>query len=195
MLVHRHLLFAVLATLWLAVPGLAGEIEIGAAAPDFSTVGVDDTTYNLERLEDARLVVLCFTCNGCPVARAYEERLMKFVDRYEDQGVKLIAINSNNRTEDLARMKTHAAEAGFNFPYVFDAAGDAARAYGAQVTPHFFVLDGDRKVAYRGAFDDDMKDPKTAHLAAAVDALLAGKTPAEASTKAFGCGLKLKDPG
>ena len=185
--------FAALMTLLLVAWNAAAEIEIGSAAPDFSAVGVDDKDYNLASFKDAKLVVLCFTCNGCPVARAYEERLIEFVKQYESKGVKLVAINCNNRTENLEKMKGHAAEEGFNFPYVFDETGDAARAYGARVTPHLFVLDADRKVAYRGAFDDSQQDPETAFLAVAVDALLEGKTPEQTSTRAFGCGIKLKE--
>ncbi len=192
--VKYSVLLTVLTTLLLAARNLAAEIEIGAAGPDFSAVGVDDQPFQLANVKDAKLVVLCFTCNDCPVARAYEERLIEFVNQFESKGVKLIAVNCNNRTENLQVMKKHAAEAGFNFPYVFDQTGQAARAYGAQVTPHLFVLDSDRKVAYRGAFDDSQQDPRTAYVVDAVTALLEGKTPTTSSTKAFGCGIKLKEP-
>ena len=170
----------------------ADEIEIGAKAPDFTAIGTDGKTYNLASSGDAKAVVLCFTCNGCPVARAYEERLIDFVKQYEGKPVMMIALNCNNKTEDLEAMKAHAKEAGFNFVYAFDESGEAARAYGARVTPHLFVLDADRKVAYRGSFDDSQRDPETAYVAAAVDAILAGRAPETTSTKAFGCGIKLK---
>lgn len=171
----------------------AGEIEIGAAGPDFSAVGADGETYNLASMADAKVVVLCFTCKGCPVAQAYEQRLVEFAEQYGAKGVQLVALNCNNRTEDLEVIKQHAKDAGFNFTYAFDESGDAARAYGALVTPHLFVLDANRKVAYRGAFDDSQNDPKEFYVAAAVDALLAGRTPETSSTKAVGCGIKLQD--
>ena len=147
---------------------------------------------NLASVKDAKAIVLAFTCNGCPVARAYEDRFKQFATDYEGKGVKFIAINSNNRTEDLEKMKSHAGEQGFNFPYVFDETGATAQAYGARVTPHMFVLDGERNVAYVGAFDDSQNDPEENYVAAAIDALLAGERPETTNTKAFGCGIKLK---
>jgi hypothetical protein len=87
-------------------------------------------------------------------------------------------------------MQTRAEEKGFNFVYALDESGKAATEYGARVTPHMFVLDKDRNVAYRGSFDDDLDKPTKPYVANAVDALLAGKTVEVSSTKAFGCGIK-----
>ena len=170
----------------------AEEIDIGAAAPDFKAQGVDGKDYSLTSTKGAKVTVLCFTCNGCPVAVAYEDRFVEFAKQYSSKGVKFIALNCNNATENLKAMKQRSEEKGFPFPYVFDASGDAARAYGARVTPHLFLIDEHGKVAYRGAFDDNMKDAKKHFVADAVDALLAGKTPETQTTKAFGCGIKLK---
>lgn len=170
----------------------SAEIEIGAKAPDFSAVGIDDKDFALDSVKHATLVVLCFTCNGCPWARAYEERIIEFAKEYEPKGVQFVGINSNNRDETLDEMKQHATDAGFKFPYVFDESGDAARAYGAKVTPHFFLLDKDRKIAYRGAFDSGEREPEHAYLVPAVDALLNGNTPETQSTNARGCSIKLK---
>jgi peroxiredoxin len=171
---------------------LADEIAIGAAAPDFKAKGVDGKDYSLASTKGAKATVLCFTCNSCPVAVAYEDRLIRFANQYGGKGVKFIAINCNNATENLKVMKQRAEEKGFTFPYAFDESGDAARAYGARVTPHLFIVDQHGKIAYRGAFDDNIKDAKENYVAAAVDELLGGKTPQNASTKAFGCGIKLK---
>lgn len=190
--IRNTLELALLITLLSCANGWSAEIEIGAEGPNFSAVGIDDEEFSLDSVKDAKLVVLCFTCNGCPWARAYEERMIEFAKVYEAKGVPLIGINSNNREETLDDMKQHATDAGFNFPYVFDESGDVARAYGAKVTPHFFVLDKDRKVAYRGAFDSGERQPEHGYLVPAVEALLEGKTPEAQSTNARGCTIKLK---
>ena len=169
----------------------AAEIEVGAKAPDFTAIGTDGKEYSFASVKDAKLLVLSFTCNNCPVAKAYEDRFIEFTKKYEPKGVKFIAINANNQSEGLEQMKKRAQEKDFNFPYVFDASGDSARAYGARVTPHLFIVK-DGKIAYRGAFDDKQRNSKKSYVADAVDALLAGKTPEVTSTKAFGCGIKIK---
>ena len=181
------------AAAWVSGSSSAEEVAIGAKAPEFQAEGVDGKDYCLAcASKDAKVTVLCFTCNGCPVAMAYEDRLIEFAKKYAGQGVKLIAINCNNATENLEAMKKRSDAKKFSFPYVFDESGDAARAYGARVTPHLFVVDSAGKVAYRGAFDDNQNKPTEHYLVNAVDALRAGKKPAKDSTNAFGCSIKLK---
>jgi peroxiredoxin len=170
----------------------AAEVEIGAKAPDFKAKGIDGKDYSLTSLKEAKVSIVVFTCNKCPVAVAYEDRLIDFVKKYKSKGVELIAINCNNATENLAAMKQRSEEKGFNFPYAFDESGSAAREYGARVTPHIFVIK-DGKIAYRGSFDDKQEKPTKNFLAEAIDALLAGKKPENDSTKAFGCGIQLKE--
>jgi hypothetical protein len=108
--------------------------------------------------------------------------------------VKFIAINANkaNPAESIENMKTRAEEKGFNFPYVYDASGESASAYGAKVTPHIYVLDGERAVAYVGSFDDKQNNASKHYVADAVDAILAGKKVEVTNTKAFGCGIRNK---
>lgn len=170
------------------------EVKIGDPAPDFKDIiGIDDKTHSLADYKDAKVVVVVFTCNHCPVAVAYEDRLVKFHADYKDKGVQLIAINVNNLPADrLDKMKERAAAKGFNFPYLYDSSQKVGRDFGAKVTPHFFVLDGERKIAYIGAFDNSQNESKVEkhYLRDAVDALLAGKTPPEPVTKQFGCGIK-----
>ena len=170
----------------------AAELEIGAKGPDFKAKGVDKKDYTLANAKEAKVVVLCFTCNRCPVSVAYEDRFIAFTKAYKKKGVEFVAINCNNRTENLEKMAQRAEEKGFNFPYAFDESGEAAGAYGARVTPHIFVLDKNRKLAYKGAFDDSMKNPKKNYVADAVTALLAGETPKVTTTKAVGCGIARK---
>lgn len=170
----------------------AEEIAIGKPGPDFKVTGTDGKQYTLASFKDADVVVVCFTCNYCPVAVAYEDRFIEFNKKYENKKVAFVAINCNNQTEGLAEMQKRAEEKGFNFVYAFDETGEAARDYGARVTPHLFILDKDRNVAYRGSFDDKQEGPTVAYVPNAVDALLAGKTVEVSTTKAFGCGIKLK---
>ena len=182
--------FGLLAVLALCAPAYAGDAEIGAKAPDFKGLpGVDGKEYSLGDMKDSKVVVVCFTCNICPVAVAYEDRFVEFSKKYAGKGVKFVAINANRRTEDLAAMKTRAEEKGFNFPYVFDKSGKLATEYGARVTPHIFVLDENRNVAFVGSFDDNQMKPSKSYVADAVDALLAGKKVETTKSKAFGCGI------
>ena len=168
--------FFAFALVALCVPAYSAELEIGTHAAEFKALpGVDGKEYSLPDMKDAKAVVVCFTCNRCPVAVAYEDRFVEFSKKYSSKGVKFVAINANRKTEDIAAMKTRAEEKGFNFPYVFDKSGKLATEYGARVTPHIFVLDQNRNVAYVGAFDDDMEKPTTNYVEDAVNAVLAGK--------------------
>lgn len=172
----------------------AAKVSVGDAAPDWSgIVGIDDKPHGLTDYKEAKLVVLVFTCNHCPVAKAYEERLVALQKDYKDKGVQVVAVNVNNMAADkLEAMKKRAESQKFNFPYLYDSSQKIARDYGATCTPHVFVLDGSRKLAYMGAIDDNMNGEKVKKslLRDALDALLAGKAPAEAVTKQFGCGIK-----
>lgn len=185
--------FLALSLVAMCAPVYAAELEIGAKAPEFKALpGTDGKQYTLADMKDAKIVVVCFTCNACPVAVAYEDRFVEFNKKYAGKGVKFVAINANKATEDLTKMKARAEEKGFNFPYTFDASGDLATQYGARVTPHIYVLDQNRTVAYVGSFDDKQEGPTKNYVADAVDALLAGKKVEVTNTKAFGCGIQNK---
>ena len=172
----------------------ADTLKIGDKGPDFTgIVGIDDKPHSLADYRDAKVVVLVFTCNHCPVAKAYEERLVKLTSDYKDKGVQVIAVNVNNLDADkLDKMQQRAKDKGFNFPYLYDATQKIGEDYGAKVTPHVFVLDKDRKLAYMGAIDDNQNAEKVTKqsLRKALDSLLEGKTPEEPVTKQFGCGIK-----
>src|SRR5262245_6623221 len=108
-------MFIALSLIALAAPAFAAELEIGAKAPSFSALpGVDGKDCSLDGMKDAKVVVVCFTCNNCPVAVAYEDRFVAFQKKYGEKGVKFVAINANKNSEDLAVMKTRAEEKGFN---------------------------------------------------------------------------------
>ena len=169
-------------------------LELGKKAPAWRDLsGIDGKKHSLADLAKKKVVVVVFTCNHCPVARAYEKRIVRFTRGFKKKGVALVAINVNNLPADrLERMKERAATRGFNFPYLYDPSQKIGRAYGAVVTPHFFVLDRERKIAYMGAFDDNQNEAnaKKRWLAAAVDALLKGERPEVGETRQFGCAIQ-----
>ncbi len=165
-------------------------LKTGDKAPAFKATAIDGQEVTLKDFSDADVVVVVFTCNSCPVAVAYEERFIEFVEKYKDKNVQFVAIN-NHRGEDVEAMAKYAKEKGFNFAYAYDGSGESARAYGATVTPHMFVLDSELKVAYQGAFDDTYRsEPTENYVIDAVDALLSGESVPVSYKKAFGCGIK-----
>lgn len=181
-------------------------LAIGAAAPDFKLPGVDGKDWALADFAEAKALVMVFTCNHCPTAQAYEERLKKIVEDYQAKGVAVVAISPNDpksvRLDELGYselgdsfedMKVRAKAAAFNFPYLYDGDAEAvSRAYGPTVTPHTFVFDAARKLRYVGRIDDSERASlvKTQDLRAALDAVLAGRAPEPAQTPAFGCSVK-----
>lgn len=185
-----------IAVLLMAANANAAKLRIGDRAPDWNDLqGVDGKSHSLSDYKEAKVVVVVFTCNHCPVARAYEDRLVAFQRDYQDKGVQVVAINVNDTPNDrLAKMKERAKQRGFNFPYLFDPTQASARGYGATCTPHFFLLDGDRHLAYMGAMDDNIRADKAKqrYLRDAVDAVLEGKTPEKPVTQQRGCGIKWK---
>jgi peroxiredoxin len=168
-------------------------LSIGAKAPDFSAVpGIDDKKHSLREYKDAKAIVVIFTCNHCPVAVAYEDRLVALQKEFKKRGVQFVAICSNPEdTDTLPQLKARADSKKFNFPYLHDDGQKVGREYGAAVTPHVFLLDYDRKIAYMGAIDDNMNAEKVTkhYLSDAIKAVLAGKPPETTETRQFGCGI------
>jgi peroxiredoxin len=180
-----------------AVPVAAGQfndiLNVGDSAPAWTDLpGVDGKKHALADLKDKKVVVVVFTCNSCPVAEQYEDRLISFAKKHAgpDSPVALVAINVNRIAEDrLDKMKERAETKKFNFSYLFDESQKIAKAYGATYTPEFFVLDKDRKVVYMGAMDDH-SPPAAAtksFLEEAVTAALKGEKPTTTETLARGC--------
>ena len=176
---------------------LAGEhnpkLNIGDAAPVWSKLpGTDGKQHSLDDLKDKKLVVVVFTCNSCPVAVDYEDRIIEFAKKHaEDVGV--VAINVNRvEADSMEKMTERAKEKGFPYPYLFDESQQIAKDYGAGGTPEFFVLSPERKVIYMGAMDDsaDVKAKKVDYLEPAVQAALAGKKPEVTETYANGCRIR-----
>ncbi|MGA2258691.1 MAG: thioredoxin family protein [Thermoguttaceae bacterium] len=171
----------------------ANKLIIGDSSPQWTgIVGTDDKPHSLADSKDAKAVVVVFTCNHCPVATAYQERLIALQNDYKDKGVQVIAICVNKGSaDDLDAMKKRAASAGFNFPYLYDPTQQVGRDYGATCTPHAFILNKDRKLAYMGAIDDNTHADKAEkhYVRTALDALLGGKTPETPVTRQVGCAI------
>ena len=170
-------------------------LEIGAAAPEWTALpGTDDKEHSLKDLEEKKAVVVVFTCNHCPVAVQYEDRLVALQKDYEEKGVQVVAINvQDNEADNLDAMKQRAEQKGFNFPYLFDASQESGKAFGAKVTPHVFLIDGEKKIAYMGGIDDNPGDEtkvKKQPLRDAIDAVLAGSLPETTTTRPAGCGIR-----
>lgn len=182
-----------------AAPAPAGKfnkvLSVGDPAPAWENLeGTDGKKHSLADLKDKDAVVVVFTCNSCPVAVGYEDRVLAFAHKHAGPGSKVgvVAINVNTIKEDsLPEMAKRAAKKKFPFPYLFDPSQEIARKYGANYTPEFFVLDRARKVAYMGAMDDKSPpaDAGANFLEAAVAAALDGK-PAPAESLARGCKIR-----
>jgi thiol-disulfide isomerase/thioredoxin len=169
-------------------------VAMGESAPEWKDLeGVDGKKHSSADIKDAKGVVVVFTCNHCPVAKAYEDRIVALASDYQDKGIELVAINVNNVEEDkLPAMKERAEAKDFKFAYLYDPSQEIGRAFGATVTPHAFLLDGEQNLVYAGAIDDNMEVEKVEkqYLRDAVDDVLAGSKPETESTKPVGCGIQ-----
>ena len=159
-------------------------LKIGDPVPAWENLpGIDGKKHSLKDLKDKDVVVVAFTCNSCPIAVAYEDRIMAFHKKYcgSDKKAALVAINVNIIPEDLLpQMQERAKEKGFTFPYLLDKTQQIAKDFDAHYTPEFFVFGKDRKLVYKGAMDDTSieKNVKVNYLDAAVEAALKGERPA-----------------
>jgi peroxiredoxin len=166
--------------------------NIGDAGPAWKDLpGTDGKTHSLADL-DKKVVVVVFTCNSCPVATDYEDRIIALAKKYADR-VALVAINVNRTPDDsLEKMKQRAEEKQLPYPYLFDETQQIAKDYGAAFTPEFFVLGRDRKIVYMGGMDDNSNpaEVKLNYLAPAVEAALAGTRPKVAEAAAIGCRIR-----
>lgn len=203
---RSHIAFFVFLALLTTVA--RAELKIGESMPAFKLPGVDGKQHTDKDYADAKMLVLVFTCNHCPTAQAYEERIMKLDADYRDKGVKLIAISPNDADavrldelgytdlgDSLTDMKIRAKQQGFKFPYLYDGEAQTfSRAVGVKATPQVFIFDQQRKLRYNGRIDNSDVGKVTSHDARnAIDALLAGKEVETPTTRVFGCSTKWKD--
>jgi peroxiredoxin len=186
----------------LAAPAFAGKhnkvVSVGDKAPTFSGIPAlapngEQASLSLSDLKED-VVVLVFLANHCPAVQAADDRIIDFVADYKDKPVRLVAVSVNDIEQDkLPGIKEHMKEKKINYTYGYDETQQIGHAYGATNTPHFFVLDKERKIRYIGAMDDNVMNEAKAskhYLRDAVDALLAGKTPAVEETRPAGCGVQ-----
>ena len=173
-------------------------MEVGTPAPPFSLPGIDGKTYALDSFADVLVVV--FTCNHCPYAKAVEDRLIALQRDYAPRGVRLVAINPNDDKaypeDSFAKMVERAQQKGFNFPYLRDDSQAVARAYDAACTPDIFVFGKERKLVYNGRLDDSWQDPAKVQrqdLRRALDAALEGRSVDFEPVPSMGCSIKWKN--
>lgn len=180
-----------------------GGYEPGDKAADFNLKNVDGTYVSLSDYEDAEGFIVIFTCNHCPYAQKYEERIKQLDKKYDKKGYPVIAISPNDPElvpeDSFENMKKRAEKENYTFPYLLDEKQNVYPKYGATRTPHVFVLDkesSDYIVKYIGAIDDNYKNAELVeqtYVEDAVDALLAGNEVPVKNTKAIGCSIKDKD--
>ena len=175
--------------------------KIGDIAEDFSLKNIDGKMVSLSDYKDAKGFIVTFTCNTCPYAVLYEDRIINLDKKYAPKGYPVIAIMPNNTDvkpgDNLEAMKSRAQSKGFTFPYLIDKNQTVYPKFGATKTPHVFILkktDEGNQVKYIGAIDDNYKDASVVsakYVENAVDALLDGKEVEQTETKAIGCSIKV----
>jgi peroxiredoxin len=184
------------------------DLNLGDPAPDFALPGIDGKTHRLSDYRDGKILMIFFTSNHCPTSHGAEARVKKLLADMRGKGLTFVAINPNHPdglsidelgyskyNDGFEEMKKYAAEQGFDFPYLYD--GDTqstAKAYGCLATPHVFIFDAERKLRYKGRFDDspygDPATVKSPDARNAVEALLAGRAVPVPITKPHGCSTK-----
>jgi peroxiredoxin len=178
--------------------GSATSLDLGTAAPHFELPDTDGRAWPTTAAGDAPATVVVFTCNHCPYALAWHDRIADVARDYADRGVSVLAINSNDAEryprDSYEAMRSRVAAEDWPMPYLHDADQDVARGFGAKTTPDVFVLDAGGVLRYRGSPDADYDDPSlnAQWLRDALDAVLAGAAPELAETKPVGCSIKWK---
>lgn len=195
----KRLIFTAIIALF-SISLFADGYRVGDKAADFSLMNVDGKMVSLADFPEAKGFIVIFTCNHCPYAVAYEDRIIALNKKYKGKGYPVIAINPNDSvvapSDSYSNMILRAEEKDFTFPYLLDADQSITAAYGATRTPHVFLLSKNKaklKVEYIGAIDDNYEEPenvKKHFLSDAVDALMKGSKPDPNFTKAIGCTIK-----
>ena len=203
MKIYKYLLAAICVIGLSAFTVISSEIHkgyhIGDTATDFKLKNVDGNFVSLADYENVKGYIVTFTCNHCPYAVMYEDRLIDIHNRYAAKGYPVVAINPNDPEvkpgDSFEAMQVRAEEKSFPFAYLMDEGQKVYPQFGATKTPHVYLLDADLKVRYIGAIDDNARDADEVEekfLENAIAALEAGKNPDPATTKAIGCSIKTK---
>ena len=182
--------------------GLKAQYSVGDEIMKINLLNIDDNMVSTDDFEEAQGFIIVFTCNHCPYAVMYEDRINDLNKKYADKGFPVLAINPNDAeaypSDSYKAMKVRAEEKGFTFPYLHDETQEVAKTFGASRTPHTYVVEKDKNgkliVKYIGAIDDDPRGgaPETKYVEDAVDSLIKGKKVQTESTKAIGCSIKWK---
>jgi peroxiredoxin len=174
-------------------------LKIGSPIPQFDLKGIDGKNYSPDTYSDKNALVIIFSCNHCPYVQAYEDRIISIQKDYEERGVTVLAINSNDDTQyeedSFQNMIKRSIEKGFNFPYLRDEDQVIAKKFDASHTPEIFVFDNKRRLVYHGKIDDNWKDPEkvnSKYLRSALDEMLSGKEISVPETYSIGCTIKWK---
>ncbi len=193
----KHLLLGIL----LACSTLLGAqgLSVGDVAPDFELKNIDDSMVSLADYDSVNGYIVVFTCNHCPFAIMYEDRLNAIQAKYAPMGYPIVAINPNDPEvkpdDSFENMKVRAKEKGFEFAYLADDKQEVFPVYGATKTPHVYLLDANRVVQYIGAIDDSARDESAVtekFLENAINSIHYGIKPNPSETKAIGCSIKVK---
>lgn len=178
---------------------VVNDLQVGDLAPDFNLMNIDGSMVSLESMTDVNGYIVIFTCNHCPYAVMYEDRMIDLHNRFAPQGYPIVAIMPNDPEvkpdDSYENMKIRAKEKGFPFVYLYDEGQKVYPQYGATKTPHVYLLDKDRMVKYIGAIDDNARDADAVvqrFLEDAIVAVQAGEVPDPVLTKAIGCSIKTK---
>jgi thiol-disulfide isomerase/thioredoxin len=179
--------------------GLALGSKVPAAVAKTKMKNVDGKMLSIADVSGKSGTLVVFTCNHCPFARAWEERIVELGNTYAGRGIGVVLVNANDPTmhaeDGIEGMQERAKARGMKFPYVVDGTSAVARAFGASVTPEAFLFDKAGKLAYHGTIDDNRQDPgkvSARYLKDALDAVVAGKAPAVPETKGLGCSIKFR---
>jgi len=178
---------------------LMANLAIGDKALDFNLPATDGKSYSLGSFQDKKAVAVVFSCVHCPYVLAWEDRLIKLQNEFAGNGVAFVFICSNDAVkypqDGFDNMQAHAEEKNYPFPFCHDESQEVATAYGAERTPEIFLFDGDGKLAFHGAVDDNYDNPsavKEHYLRDAIEAVIAGKAPAQPAVAPRGCSIKWK---
>ena len=195
-------LFSAMAMIVLASYTPPAGYQVGDAVADFKLKNVDGKMVALSDYQNAKGFIVVFTCNHCPFAKAYEERIMDLDKKYSGKGYPVVAISPNDKDivpeDSFEEMQSRAKDKKYSFVYLYDETQKVAKAFGATRTPHIYLLNKEKKgyvVKYIGAIDDNTDDPsavKTRYVENAMGEIMDGKAVSQNFTKAIGCTIKWK---
>ena len=179
-----------------------GGYDIGDTAMEFSLKNIDGNMVSMSDYPDAKGFIVIFTCNECPYAKLYEDRINDLNKKYAPKGYPVIAINPNDPVrapgDSFEKMKERASQKDFTFPYLVDETQEIASTYGATKTPHVYILNAKRTVKYIGTIDNNPRNAASAdvnYVENAIEAIEKNRKPNPATTKAIGCGIKYRRAG